>query len=64
MTDLTALLPCPFCGGEAKLVDATRILGVWRLTHRCPAMGPLTYEALSAESVAEAWNTRKDHTHD
>jgi hypothetical protein len=57
MTD--KLLPCPFCGFEVdSLADATRILGVWRLVHRCEVVGPIAVERGDRDKVMLAWNTR------
>ena len=55
------LLPCPFCGeDQGPLVDATRIMGVWRLIHRCRLVGPILIESSDPEYLAKKWITRAD----
>ncbi len=55
------LKPCPFCGGTPKeIVDATRILGVHRIVHRCAVIPPFALEAATPEGVSEQWNRRAD----
>ena len=63
MTTMTdALLPCPFCGGDAKTDqwnDYGKIIAqICCGNTRCP-IGPITDELPLAEAVA-AWNTRAD----
>lgn len=52
------LKSCPFCGGEAEIHDATRILGLWRLVHRCKVIGYIGIERADKEAAIAAWNTR------
>jgi Lar family restriction alleviation protein len=54
------LKSCPFCGKQPEpIVDATRILGVWRIFHRgCPSLPNVVVEAHSRENVVAAWNRR------
>ena len=53
------LLPCPFCGQPAgEIVDATRILGKWRLIHRCKVLGPVSLDDFERDSLVDRWNTR------
>jgi hypothetical protein len=55
------LKPCPFCGEvPPQIVDATRIVGVWRIVHRCKVIPPFSLEGSTPESVAAKWNTRAD----
>lgn len=57
------LKPCPFCGGaDAAVADATRILGVFLLTHRCPAVGTIQIARATTEAVVAVWNTRTPPT--
>jgi hypothetical protein len=55
---MTELKPCPFCGGEAEITDATRVLGVWNLIHRCTVLVPISCSFYSQEKAITAWNTR------
>lgn len=53
------LEPCPFCGETpGDPVDATRILGVWNLIHRCNVLGPVKIQSSDRETVIARWNTR------
>ena len=53
------LEPCPFCGEiEEEIVDATRVLGAWRLIHRCRAVGPLELGSSDRSRVVTTWNRR------
>ncbi len=49
------LLPCPFCGDRAKLVDADE-LDVWRVY--CEYCG-VRHEATTKQRVIVAWNNRR-----
>ena len=56
---MSELLPCPFCDGYAgEITDATRVLGVFKLVHWCPVIGPITIECSTREAVIATWNTR------
>lgn len=52
------LLPCPFCGGNAKIISYK---GLHHIYHRCVItlfeIKSDNYD--SKESVIEAWNRRK-----
>lgn len=56
------LLPCPFCGGRAKITTVRR--GNYRregdnhqgLCNRCKARGPLIQD--SEQAAADAWNAQ------
>lgn len=55
----TPLACCPFCGETpSEIVDATKILGVYRVVHRCKVIPPFVLEAATPEKVAAAWNRR------
>ena len=49
------LLPCPFCGESAKLVDADT-LDVWRVY--CKYCG-VRHEGTTKQRVIVAWNNRR-----
>jgi len=49
------LLPCPFCGDRAKLVDADE-LDVWRVYCECCGV---RHEATTKQRVIVAWNNRR-----
>ena len=49
------LLPCPFCGDRAKLVDADE-LDVWRVYCECCGV---RHEATTEQRVIVAWNNRR-----
>lgn len=51
------LKPCPFCGETPKLAKHFRD-DLWRLSHRCPAVGPITLDWTTPESLVHHWNTR------
>lgn len=52
------LLPCPFCGGEAKV--AHEYTEEWKLEYvMCFRCGCSTPSAISEDTVIQMWNTRK-----
>jgi len=65
---LTALIPCPFCGGERRYLDAVRcwvdgsiLWSAHAYCHDCGARGPEargTYPAEAEEAASIAWNRR------
>lgn len=56
------LKPCPFCGQiNEKVVDATRIFGVFNLIHSCRVVGFVELSHPSPDGVVELWNTRAAH---
>ncbi len=60
MTDKKKLKPCPFCGGEAKVVKADITYTVMCI--QCPATIGRQWYAERKEAV-EAWNRRVDGDH-
>jgi len=51
-------LPCPFCGAHPEIAKHFRE-EMWRLTHRCAVVGPLTMDWTGSENrLVERWNTR------
>ena len=50
------LRPCPFCGGEAKIIKGA--LRVWIHCFGCGIQLAARY--LTEEDAAEAWNRRND----
>ena len=68
MTD--SLLPCPFCGGEAKLYSIGTGSPHYGRYHQVICQGCLTATGAywsGEQSAIDAWNTRADnmpHTHD
>jgi hypothetical protein len=55
---IPTLKPCPFCGETPKLDKHFRE-DIWRLTHRCPAVGPITFDWSTPGRIANGWNRRK-----
>lgn len=59
MMNNETLLSCPFCGRDnVEVHDATEILGVWRLVHRCKVIGTVSLESYDKERIVREWNTR------
>ena len=62
------LKPCPFCGGEAKLVlfhikpTNAPELKQWSIVHKCEAMESATFSNECEAEAIEAWNTRAERT--
>lgn len=50
----TKLKPCPFCGGEAKIIGAIGAV----FCARCTECGAETQSELSEQQAAELWNRR------
>ena len=56
---LAGLLACPFCGEHpGEITDATRILGVFNIIHRCKVIGPIKIESTDRDCLVATWNTR------
>ncbi len=51
----TPLLPCPFCGGAAKIDDESGLDAFWGECIECGADADI---AETAEEAATAWNMR------
>ena len=57
------LLPCPFCGGEAKYFRDTLVYGNPQHMIFCTKCGSRSYAHDSKEECTEAWNNRSNwHT--
>lgn len=58
------LKPCPFCGGEANLVEDPHNW-VWSIgcsNDKCLGFSGLSWTYTSEREAAEAWNTRAERT--
>lgn len=54
----TDLLPCPFCGEKPEVAKHFKE-PIWRLVHRCKAIGPITIDWHdSVADLAAIWNRR------
>ena len=49
----TSLIPCPFCGGEARLVEESGVAFGW-----CPMCNVSTRPSTDERVAVERWNTR------
>lgn len=59
------LLPCPFCGGEARLTYSTdnhRQPYVTCDTPKCPGCNPYQWYFRTEAEAIEAWNRRAERT--
>jgi len=55
------LLPCPFCGGEARFVDGRLSINIRCGNYDCGITQRQYYYETTAEAIA-AWNTRHTAT--
>ena len=58
------LKPCPFCGGEAKLM-LDKCSGVYFIgcsNDKCLGFGAIGWSYETAEEAIKAWNTRAERT--
>jgi hypothetical protein len=66
MTDTTKapeLKSCPICGKPpGEPVDATRILGSWRIVHRGCLIPNFAIERYTLHDAVSAWNGLSDHS--
>lgn len=59
MSNEIKLLPCPFCGGEADLIEQKHREYASTYYVRCKGCHCKSLERMGVGIVAEAWNTRK-----
>lgn len=61
---MTELLPCPFCGGEADLIDMSDAYEAeYWVAHQCPSGASAeTYSYETAAEAIAAWNNRAERT--
>jgi Lar family restriction alleviation protein len=52
------LLPCPFCGAAANLVDNGRSRYMWRYAAQCSGCGVITIGFVTAREAVTRWNGR------
>lgn len=55
------LKPCPFCGGEPRLVEEISLAKIACMNRGCE-VEPETPWFWSVDEAAEAWNTRAERT--
>jgi hypothetical protein len=53
------LKPCPFCGEVPEVTKHFRE-DMWRLIHRCKAVGCIVVDWASQEWIEECWNQRAE----
>ena len=58
-TNQAELLPCPFCGGEAKIKLLNKDMQYATCNHDgCPCE-PVSFASVNMQEVITAWNTRQ-----
>ena len=58
---MNELRPCPFCGGEAEIVEVTRHIENNKIVAKCQVCGASTktFGDKAVERCIGAWNLRK-----
>ncbi len=59
---MSALKPCPYCGGDATLFGTTLEGWVGCTNRACPAQPSVFPKSTGGKDIAAAWNTRAADT--